>query len=378
MESNVIYRIKGKEYKDNAIALMEKADLSGMICAKCPDKGRDARILVKPNLVSPTPASYGATTHPEILEACLEYLTRDGFSDITVAEGSWVGAKTEESLDVCGYREIIDKYGVSFRDTKKDGHTAKDCGGLTLNVCDCAFDADYIINLPVLKGHCQTKVTCALKNMKGLIPDSEKRRFHTMGLHEPIAKLSLAIKQDFILVDNICGDPDFEDGGHPVYRDMVLAGTDPVLMDAYGTHLLGRKIDDVPYIRMAYELGSGELDISKADIITLGADESNPDEGAISSERRLVEVEDAVEEVESCSACYGYLIPALYRLQEEGILPQIDRKICIGQGFRDTVEATGSKIGIGNCTKGFAQNIPGCPPTEQEIYEGIKEITNCK
>ena len=43
-----------------------------------------------------------------------------------------------------------------------------------------------------------------------------------------------------------------------------------------------------------------------------------------------MEVADAVEEVESCSACYGYLIPALDRLKEEGVLEKLDTKICIG------------------------------------------------
>ena len=53
-----------------------------------------------------------------------------------------------------------------------------------------------------------------------------------MGLHDPIAHLSLGIHQDFIVVDNICGDLDFEDGGHPVVMNRVLAGRDPVLIKA--------------------------------------------------------------------------------------------------------------------------------------------------
>ena len=48
--------------------------------------------------------------------------------------------------------------------------------GMELSVCRCVQDFDYLINVPVLKGHCQTRVTCALKNMKGLIPNKEKRR----------------------------------------------------------------------------------------------------------------------------------------------------------------------------------------------------------
>ena len=30
----------------------------------------------------------------------------------------------------------------------------------------CSSDLDFMINVPVMKGHCQTKITCALKNMK--------------------------------------------------------------------------------------------------------------------------------------------------------------------------------------------------------------------
>ncbi len=81
-----------------------------------------------------------------------------------------------------------------------------------LNVCDIVDKIDFLINVPLVKGHCQTKITCALKNLKGLIPDGEKRRFHTLGLHKPIGYLGKAIKQDLIIADAICPDPYFEEG----------------------------------------------------------------------------------------------------------------------------------------------------------------------
>ena len=84
--------------------------------------------------------------------------------------------------------------------------------------------------------------------------------------------------------------------------------------------------------------------------------------------RKIVELLDAVEEVESCSACYGYLMPALDRLKEEGLLKKLDTKIAIGQGFR----GKSGTLGIGNCTAKFACHLKGCPPTETEIYEFLK------
>ena len=64
---------------------------------------------------------------------------------------------------------------------QKDKGIERDCRGMKLNVCERAANIDFLINVPVLKGHCQTKITCALKNMKGLIPNKEKRRFHSLG-----------------------------------------------------------------------------------------------------------------------------------------------------------------------------------------------------
>ena len=75
-----------------------------------------------------------------------------------------------------------------------------------------------------------------------------------------------------------------------------------------------------------------------------------------------------VNEVESCSACYGYLIPALQMLDEEGLLDQLKEKICIGQGYKGRT----GELGIGNCTRLFGHTCEGCPPTENQMYSFLK------
>ena len=107
------------------------------------------------------------------------------------------------------------------------------------------------------------------------------------------------------MVDNICGDLDFEDGGNPVVMNRILAGRDPVLIDAYVCHMMHYKVSDVPYVELAGKLGVGCPDIGKADIRICGEDAGEQ----LPRSRKVVELADAVEEVESCSACYGYLIP---------------------------------------------------------------------
>ena len=324
----------------------------------------DPRIAVKPNLVTPSPARFGATTHPEIVAGIIEFLQESGYRNIVIAEGSWVGDETAEAFEYCGYNSLAREYGVSLIDMQKEKGSVIDCAGEQLSICRCVSDWDFLINVPVLKGHCQTHITCALKNLKGLIPNTEKRRFHTMGLHTPIAHLNAGIRQDFIVIDHICGDLSFEEGGSPVTRNCIMTAVDPVLVDSYVCSLLGYSTEEVPYIGMAEELGIGSSDLSDLRIITC---EGEPYEDLPA--RGILDVSYAVDEVDSCSACYGVLIPALGRLKEEGLLDYLPGNIAIGQGHRGKTGA----LGIGNCTAGFDICVRGCPPKEEDIYLQLKE-----
>ena len=78
-----------------------------------------------------------------------------------------------------------------------------------------------------------------------------------MGLHEPIAHLAAEIAPDFTVVDSICGDWDFEDGGNPVELNRILAVADPVLCDAYVCHFMGYEVEEVPYIKWQKPWGQG-------------------------------------------------------------------------------------------------------------------------
>lgn len=361
IEKNQILKIYGTDYKEMTKKLLEEAELEHLINSK------NMRVGIKPNLVGPIPAKFGATTHPEIVAGIIEYLQEREINNITIMEGSWVGDKTSESFEICGYEALVEQYGVKWIDAQKEpGYCVNVCG-LELNLCECVKDVDFMINVPVLKGHCQTKVTCALKNMKGLIPNTEKRRFHSLGLHDPIGHLSKAIHQDFIVVDHICGDPDFEDGGNPLVRNCIMAGLDPVLIDSYACKLLNYMPEDVGYIMAAEKLGSGSSDLSSARILVIGG--QNPEEPEAPRTHKVVDLADAVSEVESCSACYGTLIPALDQLKEEGLFEKLDTTICIGQGY----QGKNGKLGVGRCTKEFDYCIMGCPPDIEKIYEGLRQ-----
>ena len=118
-------------------------------------------------------------------------------------------------------------------------------------------------------------------------------------------------------------------------------------------------------IALAEKLGVGSTDLKNARIVY--CEENARKE--LPKSRKVVELQDAVEEVESCSACYGYLIPALEMLKNDGLFEKLDTKICIGQGYRGKT----GKLGVGACTCKFEHNVKGCPPTENQIYDFLKQ-----
>ena len=368
MNKNDILIIHGTAYREMTKQLLEAAHLSDMIGS------RNKKIALKPNLVNASSPSYGATTHPELAAGVIQYLWEHDFSDITIMESSWVGEKTERAFYASGFDHLCEAYQIPFADLQQDSFRLCSSGGMKIKVCEKALDADFVINMPVLKGHAQTHITCALKNNKGVIPNSEKRRFHALGLHEPIARLNTIVRNDFILVDNICGDLDFEEGGNPVTMNRILGFADPVLCDAFVCDCMGFTPDDVPYIRAAEKLGVGSTDLEQARIRLLN--EPEVDTGGFPKTDRIQKLASHTEEREACSACYGSLIHALGRLDEEGLLSRSFPKIAIGQGFRDCAGSSfgGCAAGVGNCTRGFGRFCPGCPPKASAIRSFLETL----
>lgn len=330
-------------------------------------KNTDALIAIKPNLVLAKPSSSGATTSPDLVEGTIEYLKSKGFNNIAIMEGSWIGDKTSRAFEVCGYNNIAKNQDIKLIDLQKDSYTRCNIKEMEIDVCDQILKVDYLINMPVLKGHCQTNITCALKNLKGCIPNNEKRRFHTMGLHKPIAYLNKAVKSDLIIVDGLVGDLNFEEGGNPVQMDRIIAGFNPVLIDSYVAVLMGYAPDEIPYIKIAENMGVGGCLSSKNQICELN---KNYNKHKIPKSREIERLSKYAEEKDACSACYGSLIHALSRLDEQGLLNRLEEKIYIGQGYK---EVNDKGIGVGTCAKGFAKNVPGCPPTAKDIIDLLKE-----
>ena len=352
-----IYQIYGKDAHDMTLRLLEASNAIELV----PSGGS---VALKPNLVVADAPENGATTHAGALSGAIEYFRAHGVKDISVIEGSWVGDETLQAMRRAGYDAVLKKYDVPFYDLKKDRTRPVNTPIGKIDVCGRALDAGLLVDLPVLKGHCQTVMTCALKNLKGCLPDREKRHFHAMGLTKPIAALGAALKPGLIIVDSICGDLNFEEGGTPVETNRMYLGTDAVQIDAYGASLMGLSLSQVEYIELAERYGGGRAAFDEGDIVNLNAPSDvkayPKPSGTVAKLTRRVKQDRA------CSACFANLVRALYASGRGG-----NMDICIGQGFQGK---TFDGFGVGKCCKGATHCVMGCPPTAEQIANALEDL----
>jgi len=124
-------------------------------------------------------------------------------------------------------------------------------------------EVDVVISVPAMKMHCLAGYTGALKNVGIGIPTGQVYGSIRYGLpHDKLARVIVdvcsIVKIDYTVVDGIWA----QDGngplaGFPVSMDMVIAGADPVAVDAVMVDCMGKKPHIYGQIRLAEEYGLG-------------------------------------------------------------------------------------------------------------------------
>ena len=352
-----IWQIYGEDAHEMTMRLLEASDAIRLV----PHGGS---VALKPNLVVAGTPEDGSVTHPGVLSGAIEYFQTHGVTDICVMEGSWIGDETMRAMKRAGYDRVCEKYNVPFYDLKKDKTRRIKTQVGDMDICSKALDAGLLVDLPVLKGHSQVRMTCALKNLKGCLSDKEKRHFHAMGLTKPIAALAAVLKPGLTIVDSICGDLDFEEGGTPVRTNRMYLGTDPVQVDAYSRSLIGLDPDEVRYIELAEKYGAGCAAWSEEDLIVLNEPANSA--GYPKPSGLVAKLTKNVHENQACSACFASLVRALYTSGYGR-----NRDIYIGQGWQGK-QVPG--LGIGRCCSGAEAFVQGCPPTADAIAAALKKL----
>ena len=128
-----------------------------------------------------------------------------------------------------------------------------------------------IVQLPTVKTHVFTTITGAMKNAFGGLL-SERRHWTHSVIHETVVDL-LAIQQEihtglFAVMDGtFVGDGPGPRAMWVHEKDLILASSDQVAIDAVSAYLQGFSPLDLKFIRLAHERGLGIGDIKQIQIL---------------------------------------------------------------------------------------------------------------
>jgi uncharacterized protein (DUF362 family) len=315
------------------------------------------KVLVKPNLMGPHRGNSGMVTSPKVMDQLLTWLLERGV-DVVVGESTSYRRDTLKALRISGVGKILRKYGVDFVDLKKEPIVKK----YGIEIAKIATKRK-IINVPVLKTHAQTLMTIGCKNLKGIISDEEKRRFHRKGLHEMIAKIALKIKPVLTLVDAIYGIDGLGPSSLGRRRRIgyLVAGDNNFDVDCTCCELVGLNWKKVGYLKlMSEKLGKPKIpEIKKKVKFKLPPQDKC---------HRVLGV--SIYFGEACSGCTGAIARAGNRLLRKHFLrlPFFRCDVYAGKGQNIPVGA----IAVGSCT-GTRCDVKGCPPDEDEILKILEK-----
>jgi len=238
---------------------------------------RDDKVLIKPNncfrhKITPP---YGMVTTSRIVDGIIRLLLEYGCKDISIGEGAIIGIfdelepYTKRGFKGSGIDKVAEKYGVKLIDFNQGPFQELYLGGIKAHVAKAALETDFLINVPVLKTHFQTKVSLGFKNVKGCLSSASKKRFHTSSrLDSLICHLNEAIKSDLVIIDGIYmlekGPETLAGVAHR--KDLIIASTDIFECDVVGATILGIDPSQVGYLREFAQRHNRSFDISAIQI----------------------------------------------------------------------------------------------------------------
>ena len=229
-------------------------------------------VLIKPNFVTGDDYKTGVTTNPNVIFAVADLCREAGAKKIMIAEGSAVGLDTDrvfEALDMVNKArenkcELVNLTKDEFIHTLNPA--AKNIK--RIRVPRTFIESNVVINIPVMKCHDALKVTLGLKNMKGILHISDKKRFHKWGLAQCVVDLGHIAMPELTIIDaTVALEGMGPVVGKPVGLGLLLASNDTVAVDRVGIEVMGFSLDEIRYIKLAGESGLGETDLSKIKIV---------------------------------------------------------------------------------------------------------------
>ena len=238
--------------------------------------------LLKDNITWHFPMP-GTNTTPWQLEGTILALRQAGFDDLVCVQNKTVVTNAFKGEDLNGYVPIFQGYDIPvlYNFHKEDMTWVPYQPKVKMLALDHIYPEgihipDYfigknIVHLPTVKTHMYTTTTGAMKNAFGGLLSKHRHYTHTW-IHETLVDL-LAIQKE--IHPGIFATMDGTTAGNgagprmvqPVVKNVTLASTDQVAIDAVAAKLMGFDPLSIKYIHLAHERGLGVGDPREIEVV---------------------------------------------------------------------------------------------------------------
>ena len=228
------------------------------------------------------------STTPWQLDGVIKTLKEDGFNDLIAAHNGTVVVDAKVGEVNNKHLPVIEKHNIPnmhledvewmhFEPASKMrvlGDIFPD--GLTI---PAVFPGKNIVHLPTMKTHVFTTMTGAMKNAFGGLLNHRRHWTHSV-IHETLVDL-LAIQKEihpglFAVMDGtFVGDGPGPRAMKWQTKNILLASSDQVAIDAISAKLMGIDPMSIKFIRLAHEAGLGTGDPREIDIVGEDVSEVN-------------------------------------------------------------------------------------------------------
>lgn len=249
------------------------------------------KVLLKPNFVTVEKYPYWKVTHPAVIEASVRLAHAFGAKEIVIGEGSGnIDTKLAyEAYGIYDMEKRLRKEGIPLRVVDLNQDQYRTVRGFVIG--KSVVDADVIINLPKLKSHSVTAISCAVKSFVGVCVGKVYGypKWAGLGKHTPldhgdmtdplhnqqlpntvtgIAEAVLKSKRGkriLTIADAI--DTQAGDFNYPVHLGVLLISMDLVSCDVVGAKLFGYNPQVIPTISIAAKKGLGNNIFEEIEVV---------------------------------------------------------------------------------------------------------------
>lgn len=242
---------------------------------------RDREIVLKLNL-SWTRFFPACSTSPWQLDGVLRTLLQDGYrkEKLHVVENATVVTDPVKGAQQNRWLAVLKRYGLTFTPLTEVEWVEYEFQS-DLMVMRRVFPKGIfipriligksVLHLPTIKTHGHSITTGAIKNAFGGLL-REVRHYCHKYIHETLVDLVMMQKELhpglFAVADGtVAGDGAGPRTMVPHEKNVIIAGADPVALDAIAARMMGFDPMQIPYLRLCHERGLGVADPREIDIL---------------------------------------------------------------------------------------------------------------